>query len=95
MTAEKQRFTDKRIFLDGASFYGCRFERCTFIFSGVNPCALEGCAFGPGCQWEMEGPAKNTLEFLTALYRGGAKEMIDATIDAVRQGRPTKGPLPN
>ena len=92
MIAEGQKFVGKRIFLDGSSFTKCRFERCTMIYSGHLGMEMKEPEF-VDCRWEIQGPAKETLKFLRALYRAGAKDLVEATFDAVRGVKP-KGSRP-
>jgi hypothetical protein len=82
--AHNRNFHDITVQLDGGTFVGCTFERCTLVISGLIPFHLEGCNF-PTCKWEFAGPAANTLGILTQLYAGGAKELIEKTFDNIRK----------
>ena len=86
MIAHNKTFHDIPIQLDGSTFVGCTFERCKFIVSGLMAAHLDSCTFGAGCTWEFAGPAANVLGFLTAMYQGGAKDMIEKTFDNIRRG---------
>jgi hypothetical protein len=83
MIARKQTFTGATISLDGSSFSECEFNRCTLIFSGFLPVMLQSNSFS-NCKWEFAGAAQNTLAFMTALYEGGASDLIEATFDKIR-----------
>jgi uncharacterized protein YjbI with pentapeptide repeats len=83
MIARKQNFLGMRIALDGCSFDECRFDRCHFVFNGYMGVTLTGCAF-EACTWEFAGPAANTITFMTALYGGGSRELVEATIRRIR-----------
>jgi hypothetical protein len=37
-----------------------------------------------GCKWEFNGPAMNTIQFLSAMYKGGSAEVIESTFRAIR-----------
>jgi len=83
MIAHDQTFTDTKVFLDGASFYRCRFERCEIIISGLLGCNLVDPRF-VDCRWTVSGPAQNVMHLLTALYAAGAVDLIEATFDEIR-----------
>ncbi len=83
MVATKQTFARMRIALDGCSFDECRFEHCHFVFNGYMGVTLTGCTF-EGCTWEFSGPAANTITFMTALYGGGSRDLIESTIRKIR-----------
>ena len=40
MIAHDQVFSDATVYLDGNSFYRCKFERCTVIINGYMGCTL-------------------------------------------------------
>lgn len=83
MIAKKQTFEDTTISLDGGSFYGCTFNRCKLQFSGLLSITLEGGRYND-CNWEFTGPAANTISFMTALYKAGARDLIDGMFRTVR-----------
>ena len=85
MIAEGQVFRDKRIYLDGSSFYQCRFERCTVVYAGTLGFVLDNPRF-IDCRWEVQGPARETLGFLRALYAAGAHELVEQTFESIRSG---------
>ena len=89
--AENQTFTEKRLQLDGASFYKCKFERCTFVYSGLMACVLSENSFDD-CRWEFDGPASNALKLMNSLYRQGTggQKIIDALINEIRSAGPRK-----
>ncbi|HEY1364300.1 MAG TPA: hypothetical protein VGF60_18805 [Xanthobacteraceae bacterium] len=88
MIAEGQVFRDKRIYLDGSSFYQCTFERCTVVYSGTLGFVLESPQF-IDCRWEVQGAARETLGFLRALYAGGARDLVEQTFQSIRSGTGT------
>jgi hypothetical protein len=93
MYLRNKTISDTKLSVDGASYYGCTFQRCTLQHSGLLPVTLEGCFFD-NCKWEFLGPASNTLAFMTALYKGGAADLIEATFNNIR-GKPQQGPTLN
>ncbi len=92
MIAYDETFKDAKVFLDGKSFYRCRFERCEIVINGLMGCTLVDPRF-VDCSWSFNGPALNTFQLLTALYNAGAKDLIEATFNQVRgnQASPKAG----
>ena len=82
MIAKDQTFTGMSICFDGGTFVNCQFERCTIIISGQLPIMLENPRF-IDCQWSFIGPASNTVTFMSAMYRAGAKDLIEATCNSI------------
>jgi hypothetical protein len=90
MIAKTQTFEDAKISLDGGSFYGCTFRRCTLVYSGLLPVVLEGGSFD-GCKWEFSGPALNGVQFMSAIYKAGGGDLMERTFEAIRGGQPAPG----
>jgi hypothetical protein len=91
MITKDQTFKEVIISLDGNSFYGCKFHRCKFQFSGLLPVHLHRCQFD-NCTWDFAGPAANTLSFLRLIYNAGASDLIEETFRSIRGERPS-GPI--
>lgn len=86
MVTQQQKFTGVPVVLDGKTFTGCIFVKCTLMFSGLLPVYLDSCTFD-SCQWEFSGPAANTLTFMSAMYHHtGAVELIERTFESIRRG---------
>jgi hypothetical protein len=83
MIAKNQTFADVTVHLDGSSFYDCTFERCTIVFSSLIPTTLHNPRF-VDCRWQAIGPAQLTIEFMSSLYRVGAKDLIEGTFKNIR-----------
>jgi hypothetical protein len=77
MIVRDQTIENAKLSLDGGSFYGCVFRGCTLMFSGLLPVVLDNCQFQNNCRWEFNGPAMNTIQFLSAIYQGGARELVE------------------
>jgi hypothetical protein len=90
MIARDQTFTKMRITLDGCSFYNCTFDECVLVYCASMPVVLENCQYTGGCRWELDRAAKDTLQFMSAMYRGGAGKVIENTFDLIRGG-PQRG----
>jgi len=86
MIAYDQTFTDAHVYLDGASFYRCKFNRCTIVINGLVGCTLVDPQF-IDCKWTVAGPAQTTFDLLAALYRAGATDLVEATFDNIRGKR--------
>ena len=67
MQFKKQVFKNQQVRLDFMAYYGCQFENCAMVYSGFGPVTLTDCEFSQ-VQWVFSDAAKNTLEFLNALY---------------------------
>jgi hypothetical protein len=87
--AKDQTFAGMTISLDGGTFINCRFERCNIVISGVLPITLENPHF-TDCSWNFIGPAATTVSLMAAMYRAGAKELIESTCNSIMG----KGPQP-
>jgi hypothetical protein len=85
MIADGQSFKKQQVFLDGATFTNCTFEDCDLIYSGLMPVFLNGNTM-TDCRWQFAGPAQNCMGFLTMLYASGARDLIESTFTAVRNG---------
>ncbi|HKJ74531.1 MAG TPA: hypothetical protein VKA19_10480 [Alphaproteobacteria bacterium] len=85
MVANGQKFKQQQIVLDGGSFYNCTFEECDLIYSGLMPVFMNGNTL-KDCRWRFDGPAVNTMAFLTMLHNSGARELVEATFEGVRNG---------
>lgn len=83
MIAYDQVFNDAQIYLDGKSFYRCKFNRCTIIIHGFIGCTLVDPQF-IDCKWSVAGPAQTTFELMSALYKAGATDLIEATFNQIR-----------
>ena len=86
---EKERFADTSIIVDGNEYTGCTFVRCQILFSGGALPKLDNNSF-MDCRWVFDGAAARTVQFMTALYSGGGKELIEATFESIR-GKPVDG----
>ena len=86
-------FTNQRVVLDGNDYVNCRFTNCELVFRGTDTVSMNGVT-ADNCRWTFDGAAGLTLKFLSALYHGGFSEMIDLTIQNIRQGSPQQPGAP-
>ena len=82
MIAKGETFTGMTITLDGGTFVDCRFEKCNVVVCGMLPITLENPRF-VDCNWSFSGPASTTVGFMAAMYRAGAKELIEKTCNTI------------
>lgn len=88
-------FRDQTIEIDGKHYVNCQFFGCKVIFFGYEPVKFEGCLFSH-CEWVFDGPAENTLLFLSALHRGLGLEganLVEGIFESIRLGGVEKGIL--
>ena len=83
MIAKEQTFENLTIQLDGSTFINCTFKTCELVYSGLLTVTLNGCAFD-NVRWRFTGPAGDTVQFMKALYEGGAAELIENTFRTIR-----------
>ena len=85
MIAEGQTFYGRRVYLDGGSFYNCRFENCILIYAGAIGTHIENPQF-INCSVELQGAGRSAMRLLQVLYQIGAGELAENIIREVRGG---------
>ena len=55
--------------LDYSVLKDTTYEGCTLVYEGGRPPTMTGCDFVK-CEFVLEGPARNTQEYLSSLARG-------------------------
>ena len=83
---ENETFTDQRVELDGNTYTNCTFDTCQMVFRAAAPVTLQGVNF-QNCTWTFDDAAGLTIQFMTALYRGGMTDLIEQTFANMR-GQP-------
>ena len=78
-------FTNETVVLDGNDYLNCTFTNCEIIFGGKAGVSLHGISFND-CRWTFTGPAGTTINFMTALYQAGVRDMLDQTFENIRRG---------
>lgn len=86
-------FKDQDIRLDGVAYRNCQFEGCRIVFGGHLTTALENNQF-KDCTWLFDGPAAQTLQFMSAMHAQGAdaRTLIEATFQTIRGEAPVSLP---
>ena len=88
---ERRQFRDERLTVEGNEYINCDFTDCVMVFSAAeadSPSAMVGNRFHTGIAWTFDGPAKDTLEFLKALYHGFGEDgraRVEQIFDAIRR----------
>lgn len=89
MKYEKRTFEGETIRLDGNTYSGCDFRRCTIAFGG-GVVQMDGCSFD-GCTWQVTDAALRTLQVLGMLRQTpGLDTIVDNWLDDVRKGPPKR-----
>src|SRR6266508_1854436 len=74
--------------LAGMRFEDCHFIQCQFIYQGDPFVDFTNCTFKQ-CDWVVDGPAENTLVFLSKVYRGFGDEgrnLVESVFNSIRDG---------
>lgn len=85
MNVSDSKFAGGKFTLDGGRFVRTTFEGVELLYSGGDLPIIEDCVF-TGCTFAFAGPAANTLEFLTSLYKSGGTTVIQDLIRHISQG---------
>jgi hypothetical protein len=77
-------FKNQTVEVDGNDYKNCTFEKCMMRFRGDGePGSMIGSRI-TDCQWHFDGPAGNTIQFLTALYANGGADFVDALVRVIK-----------
>ncbi len=90
-----RRFVKETIEVDDFVFENCEFVECKIQFNGAGPVKFEGCLFD-SCEWSFEGPAEDTLLYLSTLFGtldSGGQDLVEGIFESVRRGAIEKGVL--
>ena len=90
MKISNRTFLNEEIRLDFATFENCRFEGCTLIYGGYGLVSMNGCSFD-NVKWVFADAARNTLEFIEAIYRGAGpvgQELVEKVIENIKREAP-------
>lgn len=88
MKFTNQTFQNQDVLLDGNEFASCAFHKCRIIFLGIVSHSMTDMKI-TDCTWSFDGPAANTVHFMTALYAqsGDCKTLIEQTFENIRNGQ--------
>jgi hypothetical protein len=90
-----QTIENQVVILDGYHYHRCTFKRCQLIFCGMAPHNIEGCNLSPETGFGFNGPAQNTLNFLSSMHRSGpaGKALVETVFQSIRNGLPPQLPV--
>ena len=77
------RFREQVINLDGNVYRNCQFDICSLIYNGGRLPVLAGNSFN-NCSFRFENAVERTIKFMTALYHGGFRDMIEKSLENIR-----------
>ncbi len=66
---------DATILMDGQYYQRMRFENCLLVYQGGEVPILVDNEF-VSCQWRVDGPALNSLDFFRLLVEIGGRDMV-------------------
>lgn len=71
--------TNQTLFIDGQYYQGIHFISCTLVYQGGPVPNFQECRFSD-CQWQCDGPALNTLDFLNMLVSLGGADIVKRSL---------------
>jgi hypothetical protein len=83
----RTKYSGKTIRIDGKSFADIDFVECTLVYSGTEGVSFRRCKF-VSPRFVFDGPAANTMNFVRAMYHGGAANLVERTFDEIRENAP-------
>jgi hypothetical protein len=84
-TFQNQSFTNTAVEVDGNRFEACVFTNCRLLYRGGELPNFVRCEF-EGVNIQLEDGAYRTLDYLTALYKGGFTKQVEETLTVVERG---------
>jgi hypothetical protein len=88
MRYENKTFERETVNLDGNEFVGCHFIESRLILTAFDGVTIDRCTI-TRCDWVLDGPAENTILYLSAIYRGlgvQGQQLVEAIFDSIRRG---------
>jgi hypothetical protein len=79
-----KNFNDETVSLDGNTFDGCKFTNCILEYSGGKPPTMTNCNLTK-TSFSFSDQASDTVAFMTAMYHGGFKTVIEETFEQIRK----------
>jgi hypothetical protein len=76
-------FESTTIALDNQEFRSCTFRNCRLVYSGGKPPLFDTCSFD-GFSLIFAAAAGDTLNFMRAMYHRGFENLIDTTVNNIR-----------
>lgn len=82
---QNQSFTNEVVELDGNRYESCMFTNCQLVYRGGELPNFVRCEF-EGVNIQLEDGAFRTLEYLTALNKGGFSKQVEQTLTVIERG---------
>src|SRR5438067_805199 len=95
MRYDNKSFFRERMILDGNEYRGCTFSRCQLVFRGEQTFVIVDCLI-QNPQWVAEGPAANTIKFLTEAYHNLGEpgiRLVEETFNNIRLNKMCPPPM--
>jgi hypothetical protein len=89
MKFQTRAFKNQDVQLDSNEYINCKFEDCKMIYGAKGLVTLKGCDF-INVRWVFTDAASDTLQFLTHLYHGGGRQIVEQTFENIRTGTAPK-----
>lgn len=80
----EKNFVNETLPLDGNTFERCKFTNCILDYSGGKPPVMINCNL-TGTSFSFSDQASDTIAFMTAMYHGGFKKVIEDTYEQIRK----------
>ncbi len=80
---QNQSFEAQTLTIDGHVYRNCTFNRCMLTYAGGELPVMVDNSIN-NCQWNFDGHAARTIQFMAGLYQGGMREVIEQTFDNIR-----------
>jgi hypothetical protein len=81
-----QTFKNETIDIDYNEFFNCKFENCVLVYHGGKPPLMTKCDLSASSFSFAEGAAA-TVQFMTAMYHGGFKVVIEQTFENIKANK--------
>lgn len=95
-TIKDRVFKHSPVVVEGIRFVRCKFIECQIVYTAKDDVSFEDCNFVE-CNWTFDGPAEETLIFLSELYRGlgtQGRELVESVFQSIRTGTVKQGTIP-
>lgn len=74
--------TDEDILLDDAVIEKATLKNCRLIYMGGALPTIRDVTFD-GCEFHFRGAAERSLQFLTMLYKTGARNVVEGAVSSI------------
>ena len=83
---QSESFEAQTLTIDGNEYHNCTFTRCMLTYTGGElPVMVDNTI--NSCQWNFDGHAARTIQFMAGLYQGGMRDVIEQTFENIRSAQ--------